>query len=97
MIKYIKDNLTAFVISIGYIGLSLISLFSLYPSDFFYGDWSVIGILITFPIDFISFAFRYSTSEIIYPVFLIQGFLFIPLFVIIATIIRKRKEKKEKL
>ena len=97
MIKYIIENIKAFWITIGYVGFSLISICSFYPTDKFYGEWVWIGTLITFPINFISLGFRYTTSEIIYPVFIIQGFVFIPTFVIIASIIRKRKQKKFKL
>ncbi|MEI6089072.1 MAG: hypothetical protein WCR42_01330 [bacterium] len=93
IIKYIKDNKLAFWISIFYVGLSIISICAIYPDDLLYGDWALIGILITFPINVISFGFRFAISDIIYPVFIIQGFMFIPTFLIITSLIKTIKKK----
>jgi hypothetical protein len=94
ILKYIIDNRLSFWISLIYVCLSIISICSIYPDDMFYGNWAWIGIIITFPISIISFAFRFSRSDIIYPIFIIQGFFFIPTFVIMTNLINRIRKGK---
>ena len=89
ILDFFKLNRLAILITSVYVSLSLISVCSVYPDDMLYGEWSVIGILITFPISIISFGFRFSNSELIYPVFIIQGFMFIPTFIIISKLVNR--------
>ena len=90
---FFKTNRLSILITVLYVGLSLISVCSVYPDDLFYGDWSWIGILITFPISIISFGFRFATSELLYPVFIIQGFMIIPTYLIVSKLIRRFNKK----
>jgi hypothetical protein len=91
--RFLKNNRLAILITILYVGLSLISVCSVYSADLFYGEWNWIGILFTFPISIISFGFRYGTSEILYPVFIIQGLMLIPTYLIFSKLINRLKRK----
>jgi len=48
------------VFSICYVGFSTIVLFSFYPGSSLYGNWSVMGLLVTYPVLIISFKVIYS-------------------------------------
>ena len=92
VIDFFKVNRLSILITIFYVSLSLISVCSVYPDDLFYGEWSWIGILITLPISIISFGFRFATSELLYPVFIIQGFMIIPTYFIVSKLISRFKK-----
>lgn len=51
------------VFSIFYVGFATISLFSMYPESFLHGDWTLMSLLITFPVSILSFGLIYSGIE----------------------------------
>jgi hypothetical protein len=84
--------------SLIYVSLGTISLFSLYPTDLFYNELGIIGILLTFPVVIISFAYRYAEPDSILPVILIQIIMFIATYFLIKKILPQdnlNKNKKE--
>ena len=91
MIEYIQKRKLAFYIALLYVGFGTISVFSVYPADRFYGNWSSYGLFITFPVSAISFGYRYAESEIIYPVFIIQFVMFILTFLILSAFIKPKE------
>lgn len=92
MMTYFQNRKMAFYIALIYVGFGTLSVCSIYPSDYFYGDWTFIGLLITFPVTFISFGYRYSESEVLYPVFIIQIVMFFLTFLILGTVLKKKKK-----
>lgn len=87
---YFEKQKLTFWIALGYVALGTLSVCSVYPHDLFYGDWSLFGLLITFPVSIISFGYRYGESHILYPVFIIQFVMFVLTFFILGSIIKKK-------
>ena len=85
-----EKNKLAFWIAFVYVGFGTLSVCSLYPADYFYGDWSLYVLLITLPVSIISFGFRFAEADIIYPVFIIQFVMFILTFYILSLLIKKK-------
>ena len=48
--KFLKEREIELIISAIYVGIGTLAVCSVYPDDFFYGDWSLIVLLITFPV-----------------------------------------------
>ena len=92
MMTYIPNRKMAFYIALAYVGFGTLSVCSIYPSDYFYGDWTLIGLLITFPVTIISFGYRYAESEVLYPVFIIQIIMFLLTFLILETVLKKKNK-----
>lgn len=92
--KIIGDNILAFRISLFYVGLGTLSVCSIYPDDLFYGDWSLFGLLITFPVSIISFGYRYAEADLLYPVFFIQLIMFFLTFLILSSFIKNKQKLK---
>ncbi|GGD36394.1 hypothetical protein [Flavobacterium orientale] len=90
--NFIAENKLAFVISLIYVSLGTLSICSVYPKDFFYGNWSLYGLLITFPVSVISFGYRYAESDSLIPVFIIQIAMFILTFLILSKFIKSKKQ-----
>jgi hypothetical protein len=80
----------AFCLAAIYVGLGTIAVCSVYPSDPFYGDWSLLALLATFPVSIISFTYRFAQEEPLYPVFIIQTAFFIATY----FFIRQRRQRK---
>lgn len=91
MINYIRNRKLAFYIALSYVGFGTLSVCSVYPTDAFYGEWSVFGLLITFPVSIISFGYRYAEPKILYPVFIIQTIMFFLTFSILTVFIKTKK------
>jgi hypothetical protein len=91
IIKIIEDRKLAFKISLFYVALGTLSVCSVYPKDLFYGDWSLYGLLLTFPVSIISFGFRYAESNLLYPVFIIQLIMFFITFFLLSLFIKDKK------
>jgi hypothetical protein len=90
---YITGHFLAFQIGLAYVGLGTLSVCSVYPADFFYGDRSTYGLLITFPVCFFSFGFRFAEgSEPLYPVFIIQFIMFVLSFLVLSRLIKKKRK-----
>ena len=77
MINYFRKKQKAAQISFVYVALATLSVCSVYPKDLFYGQWSLFGLLVTFPVSIISFGYRYADAQNLYPVFIIQLFMFL--------------------
>ncbi len=90
-IKIIKDRKLAFNISLFYVALGTLTVCSVYPKDLFYGDWSLYGLLLTFPVSIFSFGFRYAEADLLYPVFIIQLAMFFITFFILSLFIKEKK------
>ena len=90
MTGYFRKNEKALIITLIYVGLGTLSVCSVYPSDPFYGEWSLPGLLITFPVAVISFGYRYAEAHILYPVFIIQTIMLIPTFLFLTKIIKSK-------
>jgi hypothetical protein len=90
-IKLIKDRKLAFKISLFYVSFGTLSVCSVYPKDLFYGDWSLYGLLLTFPVSVFSFGFRYTESNLLYPVFIIQLIMFFITFFLLSFFIKDKK------
>jgi hypothetical protein len=89
LVTFISRRILALMIALIYVGLGTLAVCSVYPSDTFYGDWSLYGLLITFPVSVISFGYRYADSLLLYPVFIIQTVMFIMTFFILQLFIKK--------
>lgn len=90
-IKIIEDRKLAFKISSFYVALGTLSVCSVYPKDLFYGDWSLYGLLLTFPVSIFSFGFRYAVADLLYPVFIIQFVMFFITFFVLSLFIKEKK------
>ncbi len=84
------ENKSTFVFTITYHFVALISLFGLYPNDIFYNKFADIGIYATFPISFISWGLRFSSTKVDLLVIVIQVSFFI-----LNLYINKRIERKQ--
>ena len=85
----IANRKLAFLISLIYVSIGTLSVCSVYPKDNFNGDWSLYGLLLTFPVSIISFGYRYADSESLFPVFIIQIVMLIITFLVLRIFIKK--------
>jgi hypothetical protein len=92
--KYFSKSvfLKAFLITFIYVGLATLTVCSVYPSDPTYGDWSLWALIITLPDSIISFGFRFGNSNDLVPVFIIQLFMFILTYLVVASILLKKEK-----
>ncbi len=90
MMTYIRNRKLAFYIALLYVGFGTLSVCSVYPDDPFYGEWSLFGLVITFPVSIISFGYRYAEADFLYPVFIIQTIMFLLTFFILGTFIKRK-------
>lgn len=80
------------IFSICYVGLSTLSLFSLFPGDFFHGDWVMIGLFATFPVSILSFGFLYGGTENVYfKITIIQLLMFLVTWYLSYRFIKKKR------
>jgi hypothetical protein len=81
----------SFLISLLYVGLGTISILSMYPKDLLYGGWVIWCLLITLPVNFISFGLMFMDKDQIFWVFLIQlSVLFLTWFLVYRIFFLKR-------
>ena len=70
-----------------YVALGTIFIYSIYPDDPFSGDYSFIGLFLTFPVSLIGFAYRLSEHDPqLTSVLIIQAVLLLFLFLILRKI-----------
>jgi hypothetical protein len=93
LLKIIENRKLAFKISFFYVLLGTLSVCSIYPKDLFYGEWSLYGLIITFPVSIISFGYRYAESDLLYPVFIIQLVMFILSFFVLSLVLKDKNNK----
>jgi hypothetical protein len=89
---FIGEYKKPFWISAGYVGLGTLSVCSVFPADTFFGSWSAVGLLLTFPVTLVSFAYRFIEPRIIYPIFIIQFIMFIIVFSALSAYIKIKKD-----
>ncbi|NMH26061.1 hypothetical protein [Flavobacterium solisilvae] len=77
------------LISLIYVSIGTLAVCSVYPQDYFYGEWSLFGLLFTFPVTVISFGFRYGDAESLLPIFIIQFLMFVITFLLLRIFIKK--------
>ena len=91
MTDYFRHRKRALKIALIYVGFATLTVCSVYPSDPFYGDWSLLGLIVTLPVSVISFGYRYADANTFYPVFIIQFVMFILTFLIVSTFVKDKK------
>ena len=57
-----KYNKQALIISFLYVSIGTLAVCAIYPADPLYGEWSMLPLLLTFPVTFISFGYRFSEN-----------------------------------
>ena len=88
-----NNYLKALVITSIYVGLSTLSVCSVYPNDTFYGMWVSFGLIITLPVSIISSAYRFADAKDMQPVFIIQAIMLIPTYLFVRFVILKNKKE----
>lgn len=73
--------------------MGTLAVCSVYPKDLFYGVWSLYVLLITFPVTIISFGYRYTESDSLFVVVIIQFAIFILTFLILSLFIKTKSKK----
>lgn len=68
------------LLSLIYVGLGTLAVCSTYPADPLYGSWSLYVLILTLPVTIISFGYRFSESQHLFPVFIIQFIMFLLMF-----------------
>jgi len=91
--SFLKSRKIALIISAVYVGIGTLAVCSIYPKDLFYGDWSLITLLITFPVTIISFGYRYAEADSLLPVLIIQFVMFIFTFLFLSLFIKNKSKK----
>jgi len=81
-------------ISLAYVGLGTISVLSVYPSSPLSGDWVVLAMLITLPVNFISAAIVYASSSATELVLVVQFFYFLICWLIVYFILNRITNKR---
>lgn len=71
--------------------IGLVAILGISSDNPFYWEWSIVLLLLTFPVTIISFGYRYFTSEPIYPVFIIQFIMLVITLFMGDLIVRKYK------
>jgi len=82
----------AFIILV-YNSIGLFTVCSVMGSDFYYGDWTILMSILTFPIIIVSFIYRYIQTEPLYPIFIIQLIVLILTLYLGDFIIRRINNK----
>lgn len=91
--SFLKLRKVALIISALYVGLGTLAVCSIYGSDPLYGEWSLYALLLTFPVAFFSFMYRYAESDFLLPVFIIQFIVFLCTFFILSLFIKKKNHE----
>lgn len=89
--NFLKSRRIALIISALYVGLGTLAVCSIYGTDLLYGEWSFILLLITFPVSFFSFMYRYAESDFLLPVFYNSVYCFF-MHIFYSLIIHKKEK-----
>ena len=89
--KITKGKTLALRIALAYVAFGTLSVCSVYPHDLLFGEWSLYGLLMTFPVTILSFGFRYAEPNQLLPVFLIQLTMVLPTFLVLSIFIKDKK------
>ncbi len=93
MFKLSNKYAKAFLISFVYVGLGTLAVCSVYPDDMFYGSWSLVALLLTFPVTVISFGYRFAEAHTLYPVYIIQVVMFLIMSSCVSAFYKKRGKR----
>ncbi|KFC22597.1 hypothetical protein [Epilithonimonas lactis] len=94
--SFVKSRKIELILSAIYVGIGTLAVCSIYPKDLFYGNWSLVVLLITFPVTIISFGYRYAEADSLLPVFVIQFVMFIITYLILISSLFKSVFKIKK-
>ena len=83
--QFLKSRKIELIISAIYVGIGTLAVCSIYPKDLFYGNWSLIVLLITFPVTIIIFLYIYAEADSLLSVFMIQSVMFILTYLILIS------------
>jgi hypothetical protein len=81
----------AYLISLLYVGLGTVSVLSVYPHDFLYGDWVTYSMIPTLPVCVIGIGIRYADPSQYSVIISIQVLTFLLLGRLIFRLFFKRK------
>ena len=79
-----------------YVGIATVTVCSLYPKDFLYGEWSTYTLVLTLPVALISFGYRFMEADNLHPVFVVQLIVLIISLFIADLIVKQHFKKKKK-
>ncbi|QIY82803.1 hypothetical protein HER18_04240 [Chryseobacterium sp. NEB161] len=82
-LKYRKIELISAAV---YVGAGTLAICNVAGSDLLYGDWVIYTILITYPVTFISFIYRFAEVDYLIPVLTIQLIMFVLTFLFLCVI-----------
>lgn len=91
-ISSIKQLNVFFLLFLIYQIIAFVSVLGCYPSDIFFTQYSIYGIIITFPISVFSFMIRFAEPESEITVIIIQSVIF--LVTALIYLLLKRKIQK---
>jgi hypothetical protein len=75
------------IFSLLYVGLGTLTVFSLSPESWFYGDWVFMSMLITLPVNIISFAMAYGDGDAMVSILIVQIIVFFVCWLIVYLIL----------
>ncbi len=90
--RYTRERKLSFFITLAYVGIGTLSVCSIFPDDPFYNEWFVVGTVFTFPVSIVSFGYRYAEGDLLYPVFIIQGIMFVLTFFILSHLLKVKNK-----
>ncbi|MCS4226937.1 hypothetical protein [Sphingobacterium sp. BIGb0165] len=62
---YTKERKLSFFIALAYVGIGTLSVCSILPDDPLYNEWFLVGLVFTFPVTIVSFAYRYAEGDLL--------------------------------
>jgi hypothetical protein len=87
---FLRSRKIALIISAIYVGFGTLTVCSMYGSDPLYGEWSLYALLLTFPVAFFSFLYRYAEPNSLIPVLIIQFIMFLATFFVLSFFVKKK-------
>lgn len=78
------------IISIIYVGLSILALLSIYPNSSFNGVWSWFVLELTFPVSFLSFCLIYAGILDKVGILQVQGIMFLITWFFLYRVMKKK-------
>lgn len=73
--------------------MGTLAVCSIYGSDPFYGEWSFDALILTFPVTFFSFIYRYAEADSLLPVFVIQFIMFLFTFLFFQYLLKRKNHE----
>lgn len=65
------------------------------PMTFLGGSWTLAGVMLTLPVSYISFGYRFAESKSLLPVYIIQSVMFILTFFTVNWYLNRKNRKKK--